>query len=57
MSEPFQFDVAYNTSFEQIERLRALMLDWVSTQRRDFLPQFDIVVVGASRQRVHCITY
>lgn len=46
MSETFTFDVDYSTSFEQIERLRALMLGFVQSERRDFQPSFDIVVVG-----------
>ena len=44
MSEPFEFDVAYNTSFEQIERLREKMLAFVKSEGRDFLPSFDIIV-------------
>jgi hypothetical protein len=46
MSESFSFDVDYSTTFEQIERLRALMLGFVQSERRDFQPHFDIVVVG-----------
>ena len=46
MSESFSFDVDYSTTFEQIERLRALMLGFVQSERRDFQPRFDIVVVG-----------
>ena len=46
MSESFTFDVHYSTTFEQIERLRALMLGFVQSERRDFQPRFDIVVVG-----------
>ena len=44
MSERFEFDVAYDTSFEQIEKLRAKMLAFVKTEARDFLPSFDVVV-------------
>ncbi|KAI0344847.1 hypothetical protein BDW22DRAFT_1326420 [Trametopsis cervina] len=50
MSEPFTFDVAYSTSFEQIERLRELMLAFLNSERRDFLPQFDILVVDIPEQ-------
>ena len=44
MSETFEFDVAYDTSFEQIEKLRAKMLAFVKTEARDFLPSFDVIV-------------
>ncbi|KAI0063682.1 hypothetical protein BV25DRAFT_1801709 [Artomyces pyxidatus] len=50
MSEPFTFDVAYSTTFEQIEHLRSLMLEFVTKERRDFLPQFDIIVVDIPDQ-------
>lgn len=44
MSESFEFEVAYSTTFEQIERLRTKMLAFVKSQSRDFLPSFDVVV-------------
>lgn len=44
MSESFEFDVAYSTSFEQIEQLRAKMLAFVQSERRDYQPSFDVVV-------------
>ncbi|KAI0092959.1 Mechanosensitive ion channel-domain-containing protein [Irpex rosettiformis] len=50
MSEPFTFDVAYSTSFEQIERLRELMISFLNSERRDFLPQFDVLVVDIPEQ-------
>jgi len=50
MSETFTFDVDYSTSFEQIERLRALMLGFVQSERRDFQPSFDIVVLDIPDQ-------
>jgi hypothetical protein len=50
MSEPFEFDVAYDTTFEQIEALRATMLKFVESQRRDFIPIFDIVVLDIGDQ-------
>lgn len=37
---------AYSTSFEQIERLRELMISFLNSERREFLPQFDVLVVG-----------
>ncbi|KZT70940.1 hypothetical protein DAEQUDRAFT_666983 [Daedalea quercina L-15889] len=45
MSETFEFDVAYATTFEQIEKLRELMLAFVKSERRDFLPSFDVSIV------------
>jgi hypothetical protein len=50
MSESFPFDVHYSTTFEQIERLRSLMLGFVQSERRDFQPLFDIVVVDIPDQ-------
>ncbi|KZT41490.1 hypothetical protein SISSUDRAFT_981708 [Sistotremastrum suecicum HHB10207 ss-3] len=50
MSEPFTWDVSYSTTFEQIEALRAKMLAYVKAERRDFLPNFDVVVVDIPEQ-------
>ncbi|KAH9058802.1 Mechanosensitive ion channel-domain-containing protein, partial [Lactarius vividus] len=50
MSESFTFDVHYSTTFEQIEKLRSLMLGFVQSERRDFQPLFDIVVVDIPDQ-------
>ncbi|KAI0699236.1 hypothetical protein BC835DRAFT_1268062 [Cytidiella melzeri] len=50
MSEPFTFDVSFSTSFEQIERLRELMISFLNSERRDFLPQFDVFVVDIPGQ-------
>ncbi|ETW80431.1 Mechanosensitive ion channel [Heterobasidion irregulare TC 32-1] len=44
MSESFKFDVHFSTSFEKIEALRQKMLDFVTVERRDFLPQFDVSI-------------
>jgi len=44
MSEPFTFDVAYDTTFEQIEDLRKKMLNFVTENGRDYQPSFDISV-------------
>lgn len=44
MSETFEFDVGYDTTFEQIEQLRAKMFAFVKSEARDFLPSFDVVV-------------
>lgn len=46
MSEPFVFDVAYNTTFEQIEALRGRMIAFLSNERRDYIPAFDVTVKG-----------
>ena len=37
---------AYSTSFEKIEQLRELMLAFLKSERRDYLPTFDVVVLG-----------
>ncbi|CAG7850530.1 Uncharacterized MscS family protein C2C4.17c [Serendipita indica DSM 11827] len=50
MSEPFTFEVAWDTTFEQLEALRARMLAFVKSERRDFLPVFDIIVDSFSDQ-------
>jgi hypothetical protein len=46
MSESFVFDVAYSTTFEQLEQLREKMLSFVNAERRDFQSSFDVAVVG-----------
>ena len=48
MSEPFAFDVAYDTSFEQIEALRGRMIAFLSNERRDYVAVFDVTVMGMS---------
>lgn len=45
MSESFTFDVHYLTSFEDVERLRQRMLTFITTERRDYQPAFDVVVL------------
>ncbi|RPD63790.1 hypothetical protein L227DRAFT_496301 [Lentinus tigrinus ALCF2SS1-6] len=50
MSEPFEFDVAYSTSFDQIEKLRAMMLAFLKVERRDYQPIFDIYVIDMPEQ-------
>lgn len=37
-------DVAWDTTFEQLEALRAKMLAFVKEERRDYLPVFDVIV-------------
>jgi len=41
---PLFVDVAFDTTFEQIEELRSRMLAFVKAERRDFLPAFDVTV-------------
>ena len=40
----FLVDVAFDATFEQIEELRSRMLEFVKSERRDFLPLFDVTV-------------
>ena len=47
MSEPFVFDVNYSTTLDQLELLRHKMIAFLENERRDFLPSFDVSVVGA----------
>ena len=47
MSESFTFDVAFGTSFSQIETLRSLMLAFLKEMRRDYQAVFDVMVMGA----------
>ena len=56
MSEKFEFEVAYSTSFEQIENLRAKMLAFVKAEKRDYQPSFDVVVVGAPPIAYHSLS-
>ena len=46
MSETFTFDVSYGTSFQDLERLREKMLEFLKTERRDYQTNFDVRVVG-----------
>ena len=41
---------AFETTFEQIERLRDLMLSYLKAERRDFQPIFDVYVMGSCLQ-------
>ena len=45
----FLVDVAFDTTFEQIEELRSRMLEFVKSERRDFLPLFDVTVDSECR--------
>ncbi|EKM54463.1 uncharacterized protein PHACADRAFT_258317 [Phanerochaete carnosa HHB-10118-sp] len=51
MSESFTFDVAYSTSYEQIQQLRELMLKFVTDARRDYQPSFDVAIVDIPEQK------
>jgi len=44
MSETFTFDVSYATTFEDLEKLREKMLEFVKAERRDYQPAFDVTV-------------
>ena len=46
MSENIVFDVAYSTTFEDLERLSEKMLEFVTAERRDYRPVFDVTVKG-----------
>ncbi|KAI0081214.1 hypothetical protein K474DRAFT_1588143 [Panus rudis PR-1116 ss-1] len=50
MSEPFTFDVAYSTTFSQIEELRELMVAFLKAERRDYQPIFDVSIVDIPEQ-------
>ncbi|PCH43751.1 hypothetical protein WOLCODRAFT_104096 [Wolfiporia cocos MD-104 SS10] len=56
MSETFTFDVAYGTTFEQIQHLRELMLAFVKSERRDYLPSFDVSIVDMPAQEKLTLT-
>lgn len=46
MSETFEFSVAYETTFEDLEALREKMLEFLQSERRDYQPIFDVAVIG-----------
>lgn len=46
MSETFTFYVSYSTTFEDLERLRERMLEFVTQERRDYEIAFDVKVKG-----------
>ncbi|KAF8906527.1 hypothetical protein CPB84DRAFT_1675669, partial [Gymnopilus junonius] len=46
MSETFTFDVSYSTTFQDLERLREKMLEFLKAERRDYQPNFDVKVIG-----------
>ncbi|KAH8107938.1 hypothetical protein BXZ70DRAFT_884347 [Cristinia sonorae] len=50
MSESFSFDVAYGTTFEQIENLRGLMIEFLKVERRDYQAVFDVMVIDIPGQ-------
>lgn len=49
-SEVFTWEVDFGTSFEQIEALRQAMLEFLETERRDYLPKCDISVADFAAQ-------
>ena len=44
-SEDFNFNVAFDTTFDQIEDLRSRMLHFLKSEKRDFHPICDINIV------------
>jgi small-conductance mechanosensitive channel len=44
MSEPFTFDVAYTTTFSDLEKFRDKMLNFLQKEKRHFQPIFDITI-------------
>lgn len=50
IEETFKFEVAYGTTFAQIESLRTKMIHWLEGEKRDFLPGLDINVVDFLEQ-------
>ncbi|WVR05974.1 hypothetical protein IAU60_003002 [Kwoniella sp. DSM 27419] len=44
IAEAFTFEVAFDTSFESLQALRARMLKFCKENSRDFLPIFDVTV-------------
>ena len=46
MSETFTFDISYTTTFEDLEKLRERMLAFVTEERRDYHPSFDVNIKG-----------
>ncbi|KAL1748755.1 Mechanosensitive ion channel-domain-containing protein [Schizophyllum fasciatum] len=56
LSETFAFDVAYSTTFEQLEELRSRMIAFLKAERRDYLPSFDVNVVEFPDQEKMSLT-
>lgn len=44
ISEKFTWDVNFNTSFQKIEQLRTKMMEFLTSERRDFNPGFDVMI-------------
>jgi hypothetical protein len=45
--------VSYSTTFEKLEALRANMLEFVKTEKRDYQPVFDVTVDGLFADPLH----
>ncbi|KAF8070126.1 Mechanosensitive ion channel-domain-containing protein [Lyophyllum atratum] len=56
MSETFTFDVSYATTFEDLERLREKMLEFIKAERRDYQPAFDVAVKDFPEQEKMTLT-
>lgn len=52
INEVYLFDVAFETTFDQIEQLRARMLEFVEVERRDFLPKVSTHPFSAKGSRL-----
>lgn len=48
IAETYTFAVEWETSMEKINALRERMLEFLKTEKRDFIPEFDINVMGES---------
>lgn len=49
-SETVTWDIDFGTTFEKIEELRNLMVEFVEHEKRDFMPTCDISVVSLTDQ-------
>jgi len=56
MSEVFTFDVAYTTSFHDLERLRETMLEFLESEKRDYQPVFNLTVKDIPEQTMMTLT-
>ncbi|KAH6914006.1 Mechanosensitive ion channel-domain-containing protein [Coprinopsis sp. MPI-PUGE-AT-0042] len=50
MSETFAFDVSYGTNFEDLEKLREVMLKFLTAERRDYHANFDVNILNIPDQ-------
>ncbi|PWN30528.1 hypothetical protein BDZ90DRAFT_229542 [Jaminaea rosea] len=50
IEEPFKLDLAYSTTFTQLEALRTRMVHWLETEGRDFRPGLNISISSLGDQ-------